>query len=204
MSTTVWPFTLLRPYKERETFETTRFALDGGHESRRPEFGTYGQMRVDARLRLPYASKTIADWTTFIRARQGAYDSFLYKCLQADHRTQTLEAVGTGNGSATAFALDMKHVDASTLLVYKAGVLQTLTTHYTFSGNDTVPVVTFLSAPSNGQAITATYDYYHPMTLIEGGDDSNGEWLHDTGSDSTRIVEIAVTMLETYPGARRA
>lgn len=204
MSNTVWPFTLLRPYKERETFETTRFALDGGHESRRAEFGTYGQLRVDARVRLPYAAKTLTDWAVFIRAVKGGYDSFLYKALQADHRTQTLEAVGTGTGSLTTFSLDMRHVDASTLLVYKAGVLQTLTTHYTVSGNNTAPLITFLSAPSNGQAITATYDYYHPVTLVEGGDDQNGEWLHDTGADATRIVEFPVTFLETYPGARRA
>jgi hypothetical protein len=206
MSTTVWPYTLLRPYSERAIHQTTREALNNGHEQRRPEYGTYGQMRVDARLRLPYGGYTIDDFSTFVVARQGGYDTFLYKCLLPRHRTQTDEAVGTGDGSDTTFYLDMKYIDSSTLVVKVNGSTQTGGgTHYTFSGNNTAPLLTFVSAPGNGLAVTATYDYYYPMRLIEGGDDPNLEQIHATGAHSTTVAAVrSVVMLEDSPGAHRA
>lgn len=205
MSTTVWPFTLLRPYNERRVTETTRVALANGFESARSEFGAgKWRMYVDASLRLPYGGKTLADWISFITALDGSRDTFLFKCLYAANRTQTAEALGSGDGSTTAFALDMRYVDATTLQVFKAGVLQALTTHYTFSGNNTAPVVTFVSAPSGGQAVTATYDYYTPMRFAEGGDDPSIELLHDTGADATRIVRpVKLELVEEFPNARR-
>lgn len=204
MSTAVWPFTMRRPYDERAIFNTTREGLANGYELRRAELGVYGQMRVAGRIMLPYGGQTAADLHSFLVAREGGADTFLYKCLHTRHRTSTAEALGTGDGSTVAFALDFRHVDASTLLVYKDGVLQTLTTHYTFGGNNSAPTVTFVAAPAGGLAITATYDYYYPVTLIEGGDSGSFENLHLTGSDATTIVRHAVVMLEEYPGAHRA
>lgn len=199
MSTTVFPFTLLRPYKERRVHDTTLYEIASGVTLRRAEY-TVGLLAVEASLRLPYGGQTAADWDSFLATHKGGYEEFLYKALR--WRTSTAEALGTGNGTTVAFALDYRYVDASTLLVYKAGVLQTLSTHYTFGGNNSAPVVTFLSAPTAGQAITATYDYYHPVRLAEGGDDPDTEHLHDTGSDSTRIVQVRrIALLETAPGA---
>lgn len=199
MSNTVWPFTLLRPYTERPVHLTTRQELNNGRQLRRAEFGTYGLMRIEGRCRVPYGGYTATDLYAFILARQGGYDPFLIKCQLARHKTQTLEAVGTGNGSATAFPLDMKHVDASTLLVYKDAVLQTLTTHYTLGTNNTAPTINFVAAPGNGLAITATYDYYHPVVFED--DDLSPLIHHLTGSDATTIAEIPVRLRETEPGA---
>ena len=202
MSTAVWPFTFLRPYREGFTHETTRLELNNGRELVRAELGTYGQFAIEGTIRLPYGGQTLAEWFAWWRARQGGYDSFLCKAHHAVHRTQTLEALGTGTGSLTTFALDMRHVDASTLLVYKAGVLQTLSTHYTVSGNNTAPLVTFLSAPSNGQAITATYDYYIPVRHTD--DSILPRDRHLTGSDATAILDLTIRLRETEPGAHRA
>ena len=64
------------------------------------------------------------------------------------------EAVGTGDGSTVAFTL--KEVPTSdSLTVYIDGVQQTVTTDYTLSG----AVVTFVSAPSADEKITAVYTH---------------------------------------------
>lgn len=202
MSNTVFPFTLLRPYTERAVHSTTVERTNSGNVARRAEWGSYGQMTIKGRARFPLGAYTVDDWHSFVVARQGGYDSFLYKCLLTRHRTQTLEAVGTGDGTTTVFYLDMKHVDSSTLLVYKAGVLQTLTTHYTFGGNNTAPAVTFVSAPTGGQAITATYDYYYPVRFRN--DDLEPRDLNPTTAHSTSTWDVEIEMEETSPGAHRA
>lgn len=202
MSNTVWPFSFSRPYSEFESTETTAIALNNGVESRRAEFGTYGKFTIRGRVRLPMNSQTAADWYTFVRARQGAYDPFLVSAHFTRHNTVTDEAVGTGDGSTLAFELDMKHINESTLVVKVAGSTQTLTTHYTVSGNNTAPTVTFLSAPTGGQAVTATYSYYYPMRFAT--DELVPRDLHLTGSDSTAVIDVNVTLVETAPGAHRA
>lgn len=201
MSTTVFGFQLIRPYRERRVHETTKHMLNAGRELTRAEFGDYGKLTVNARVRLNSTSgNTVGDWLTFVANHRGAYEQFLYKAKFAAHKMQTLEAVGTGNGSATAFALDMRYIDLSTLLVYKAAVLQTLTTHYTVSGNNTAPVVTFVSPPGGGEAITATYDYYTPVRLQD--DDASGDVLHLL-ADATSIEDVPIQLVEIAPGAHR-
>lgn len=202
MSVSVFPFSLMRPYRERRVFATSKQEMQNGRTLVRAEFGTYGRMTIQARARVPYGGQTLATWIAWWLARQGSYDPFLVKCHHAAHKTQTLEAVGTGDGSTTAFALDMRYIDESTLLVYKAGVLQTLTTHYTVSGNNTAPIVTFVAAPAGAAAITATYDYYHPMR--HESDDVEPQDLHLTGADATAVVGFDLTLVETEPGAHRA
>jgi len=204
MSNTVWPFTIRRPYSERATHNTTRLGLNNGREVRRVEFGSYGQFIAEGGIRVPMNSQTIATWHAFVTTMQGGYDSFLYKPHLDVFKKVTLEAVGTGDGTTTAFTLDSKHIDSSTLLVYKATVLQTGGgTDYTFSGNNTAPTVTFNSAPTLGQAIEATYERYYPVVFVD--DDLVPRDLSLTGVDSTSIWEVArITLRETSPGAHRA
>lgn len=64
------------------------------------------------------------------------------------------QAVGTGNGVLTTFTLANPAVEAG-VEVYVAGVLKTLTTDYTIVL--ATGVITFLVAPVNGAAITASY-----------------------------------------------
>jgi len=202
MSTTVFPFTMQRPYREWFRHQTTIVEGNNGVETRRSEFGDFGRFTARFSLRLPMSSYTVKDWHDFVTDRQGSADTFLFKAREERNKTRTLEALGTGDGSTTVFALDMKHVDASTLLVYKAAVLQTITTHYTFTGNNTAPVVTFLAAPTGGQAITATYDFYYPVRFAS--DDIEPEDLYQTSAQATSIYRVSgVEILEEYPGAHR-
>ena len=62
----------------------------------------------------------------------------------------------TGNGTLTTFAYGFKIFATSDLSVYKADVLQTLTTHYTVTnaGAEAGGNVVFLTAPHNGDNIT--------------------------------------------------
>ncbi len=55
------------------------------------------------------------------------------------------------NGVTTAFSYTFRILDQTHIKVYKDGVLQTLTTHYTVSGvnADGGGTITFLSAPAN-------------------------------------------------------
>ena len=198
MSNTVWSFGGVRPYVYPAMHETTVKDLNNGNESRRAELGTYGRYRVRFRVRLPYASETNETFQAFLRARQGANDQFLFK----DRKTllyykSTLEAVGTGTGSQTAFPLDFKHIDESTLLVYKDAVLQTLTTHYTVGTNNTVPTINFVSAPAGGVVVTATYEFYMPVRFA--GDPAQGEWLGGDSNFGTDVVEL----VEVKAGAHR-
>jgi hypothetical protein len=74
--------------------------------------------------------------------------------------TTTSRVEYAGNGSTTAFSVPFYFLASGDLKVYKAGVLQTLTTHYTVSGagNPAGGTVTFLSAPATGQTVVVFRD----------------------------------------------
>jgi hypothetical protein len=66
----------------------------------------------------------------------------------------------TGNASTTVFAVTFPFLNATDLIVSVAGVVKTLTTHYTVSGGLGSPgSVTFLSAPANAAAIVISTVY---------------------------------------------
>lgn len=200
MSVVVFPYPVIRPYSYPPHHSTTRQELNNGNNVVRAELPSYGQYRVKLRIRLPDSTGTYTNetWQAFLRSRQGAKDPFLFKDrLTALFHTQTLEAVGTGDGVTTALPLDMVYVDASTLLVYKDGVLKALTSDYTFSGNNSAPVITFNSAPANGVVITATYDFYMPVLFAV--DPPQGTYL----GGAANFGEIDVELVEVSPGAHR-
>jgi hypothetical protein len=60
----------------------------------------------------------------------------------------------TGNGSTTAFTVNFPYTEKSQIKVYLAGVLQTITTHYTLTDPDSTGTVTFGTAPGTGVVIT--------------------------------------------------
>ena len=99
----------------------------------------------------------------FFNARLGSFDSFLFS--DPDDNTATLQSFGTGNGVANQFQLmrsfgastDPVYDLASTPAIYKAGTLQSLTTHYTISSSG---LVSFVTAPTAGQALTWSGTYY--------------------------------------------
>jgi uncharacterized protein (TIGR02217 family) len=99
----------------------------------------------------------------------GSYDTFLY--TDPDYNTVTLESFGTGDGATTAFQLIATYQNSGgpgapervqnlsgAPQIYKAGVLQTLTTHYTIGPTG---LVTFVTAPTGGQALTWSGSFYY-------------------------------------------
>lgn len=196
MSTAVWPFTTTRPYTERRTYVTNARGLTGGYIARRNELGGDGKFRARFNVRLPRDSQTLATWYTFVDAREGAYDSFLYKAQFTQYNTVTDEAVGTGDASTTDFPLDNKYIDASTLVVELNG---TPTVAYTLTGNYTAPIVELDSAPGGGVAITASYEYYHSVHLTS--DDLEPEILSRGTTDATtKALLQGVEIEEAQPG----
>lgn len=77
----------------------------------------------------------------------------------------------TGNGATVNFAVGHKFFANSDLKVYQAGTLKTITTHYTVTGagDEAGGTVTFLVAPTNGQAIIILIDppITQTMDLVE-------------------------------------
>jgi len=199
VSSTVFPFILSRlpEADETPTFKTRIVGGNNGIDQRAADFGDDYKLRVTGSLRLPQAStsKTLADWLSFVESMKGQYDSFLYSPFSQRYRVVTDEALGT---SGTVFPLDSKHINAATLVVKRNGSTLTLTTHYTFAGNNTAPTVTLLSA-AGGDAITASYERYYPMFLTSDG--LAPRMLTSDTADATRKVRIdQVEMIETMAG----
>jgi hypothetical protein len=96
----------------------------------------------------------------------------------------TGENIGTGDASTTVFNLDFTNVVDGTLVVYKDGVPAVLNTDYT--ADLATGVITFVTAPEAGVAITA--DYEHDQ-------DGSGKFFLDFFSDEGG-VETAYTFTE--------
>lgn len=99
------------------------------------------------------------------------------------------QAVGTGDGVTVAFTLSNPPIVADSQSVYVDGVLKAETTDYTI--NDTTGAITFLVAPANGEAITASYQGTITKTqaLVAGQEIEIGGSC--TGITSTASVTIS-------------
>lgn len=119
----------------------------------------------------------------FFNARKGSWDSFLY-ADPADNAVAA-QSFGTGNGATTQFQLvrtfggDIEPVMNlnGNPAIYKAGVLQTAGTHYTVSNG----LITFATAPANGNALTWTGGYYYRCRFERDSEDFEG-FLQDLWS----------------------
>lgn len=114
-------------------------------------------------LRARSALPEMQQLAAFFNARQGSYDTWLY--TDPDDNTVTTQLFGTGDGVTTQFQLvrafggytePVFDVNGSPS-IYKAGTLQTISTHYTISSSG---LVTFVTAPTVGQALTWTGSFY--------------------------------------------
>lgn len=100
----------------------------------------------------------------FFDTHQGSWDSFLF----ADPKGSAAStyAFGTGDGTTTVFYLKDEMGDrvggnlagAGNISIWKAGVLQTYTTHY--SNDATTAKITFVTAPAAAAALTWSGTFY--------------------------------------------
>ena len=91
------------------------------------------------------------------------------------------EGVGTGDGNDKTFSLDNTPIGGS-LKLYVNDSLQTETTHYSISGAD----ITFVTAPTNGHLITASYAKTASSNTFESYEDDEVETLIEA---ATKIAE---------------
>lgn len=115
----------------------------------------------------------------FFNGRLGSFDTFLYQ--DADDNSVTGQAISTGDGTTTAFQLIrsfggfiepmLAPNTGATINIYLNGVKQTTGYTVTGWGTSTPGVLTFISAPASGVAITADFSYYFPCRM---SDDSLG------------------------------
>jgi len=97
------------------------------------------------------------------------------------------EAVGTGDGSATAFTLDESNVVKDSETVYVAGVAKTQGTDYNI--NNEAGTITFLLPPAQGAAITANYKYFPDSVDI-------------TNDDVEEVIQDADAEIEEWTGKK--
>ncbi len=99
----------------------------------------------------------------FFNLRRGRHDTFLYN--DPDDYSVTDQSFGTGDGTTSGFYLARTRGDFtepvqslnSAPVIKVAGVTQTLTTDYTISA---LGLVTFVTPPADGAAITWSGTYY--------------------------------------------
>jgi len=135
----------------------------------------------------------------FFRARHGRADGFRFKDW-TDY-SATAQAIGTGNGSNHTFQLVKTYTSGSvtetriiakpvsgTVNIYWNGVLQ----NSGWSVDTTTGIVTFSSAPGNGVAVTADFEFDVPARFDT---DRLSATLEAYGASSWReipIVEVRV------------
>jgi uncharacterized protein (TIGR02217 family) len=123
----------------------------------------YGYLRSSSTAEL----QTLAG---FYNARQGAYDSWLF--TDPDDNAVVAQSFGTGDGATASFQLARalggynEPVLAlnGTPAIYKAGTLQAAGTNYSISATG---LVTFVSPPANGNALTWTGSYYWRCRFLD-------------------------------------
>ncbi len=179
-------------------YSTDIVITQSGYEQRN---ANWSQAR--AQYNVAHGVKTQAQLDTliaFFRARKGRADGFRFKDW-TDYQV-TGQAIGTGNGTTTAFQLVKTYTSGSvtetrtitkpvagTVNIYLNSVLQN-TSVYTL--DTTTGLITFNTAPGNSVAITADYQFDIPARFDT---DRLSATLDAYGSHSWHdipIVEIRV------------
>jgi uncharacterized protein (TIGR02217 family) len=111
----------------------------------------------------------------FFNARQGMFDTFLYR--DADDNSVLGQQISTGDGVTTSFQLirtfggfiEPMFVPnlAGAINVYVDGVLQVSGTSVAGWGTSQPGALTFAAAPASGKVITADYSYYCPVRMSD-------------------------------------
>lgn len=111
----------------------------------------------------------------FFNAVQGRFDTFLYQ--DPYWNAVTAHAFGTGDGATRVFQLTSTFKDSTgfgwpeviqnlngTPSIYNNGTLQTITTQYAISSTG---VVTYVTAPAAGVALTWTGGWYYRCRFMD-------------------------------------
>lgn len=134
----------------------------------------------------------------FFYVRRGKAYGFRFKDW-VDYQL-TASNIGTGNGVLTAFQITKTYTDAggsyvrniykpvSGIQVFLNGVLQTITTHYTI--NLTTGMITFVTPPSMGVAVTVTGEFDVPVRFDTDSLDVTLQWVEAGQVQGIPLVEL--------------
>jgi len=137
----------------------------------------------------------------FYNSMQGKFTAFLYK--DPDDYIVSSQGIGTGDASSTTFQLVksfggfvepiLAPDTSSTFNVYFGSSLQAASS-YTVgaysSGGASSGVLTFLSAPSSGTVITASFQYYYPCRFVEDSQTFTLNYLGVYSAESMKIISL--------------
>ena len=210
MSTSIWPFVFLaRGFREYEESMTASSQMGGGKRVRQRKHAT-GSLVVRGEVMLPQSSENWNTIESFVASMNGAYDEFLYK-RQKPGAAGEAEIPNVDAGQVN-FILTRRYVDVATLVVKKAGAVQTLGTHYfvedlaggAYALGDTGSRVGFASTPF-GSVVNIDYEFYYPVTFEEDMVMDGLEGIAiDGNSAQTSVVALrTIAMRETGPGFNR-
>lgn len=191
-------------------WNTQIHVLPNGNQTRiARQSQTLGRWSIDVELANKTEHKALRN---FKLAVKGAAIAFRFKDwtdYESDGQQNCSPAVG--NGVTTAFQLQKTYEApaggtsyvrtvtkpvASSIEIYKAGVLQTLTTDYTVSSS--TGVVIFVVAPGIGESVKAVFEFDKPAHFVNDEnqevidqDDQDSEGLfHHTGIEIEEVNEI--------------
>ena len=134
----------------------------------------------------------LATLSNFYATHKGSWDSFLF----SDPKESTYAGafLGTGDGTTTVFYMrdsSFERIGAAngSPAIYVAGVLKTITTHYT--QDLTTGKITFVTAPTAGQALTWDGSFYRRVRF------ANDSWA--TQRRHSRTWKATVELLSVLP-----
>lgn len=123
---------------------------------------------------LPFDYLSVSDRATlvgFIAARQGSYESFLFS--DASDNSVTGEAIGTGDGSTTAFQLVRSLGDLVEPIlaphILSAVYLNGISEASGWSVDSDTGILTFTTAPAVGAAISADFTFRFRCRFVDDG-----------------------------------
>lgn len=190
------PVDVERGAKGGPGFNTGVTPLKSGKEQRNIN---WAQQRCAYDISYGIGSKQLyREVLNFFYVRRGKAYGFRFKDW-LDYQLDE-EAIGTGNGVLTAFQITKTYTDAggsyvrniykpvSGIQVFLNGVLQTITTHYTI--NLTTGIITFLTPPSMGVAVTVTGEFDVPVRFDTDSLDVTLQWIEAGQVQGIPLVEL--------------
>lgn len=178
---------------------TDIIATFGGREQRNINWSTpLGLWNVAQGIKTESQLNTLI---AFFRARQGKAVGFRFKDWL--DFSVTAGNIGTGTGAKTTFQLRKQYTSggatvnriitkpvSGTIIIYKNGLLQTVSTDYTVS--TVTGIITFISAPALNDVITASCEFDAPARFDTDKMDMSVENLNIGSWGNIPVVEIRV------------
>lgn len=186
MALAVFTYTPLHPYGFGDDRPAVVARMSGGGEQRAAALSR--ELRSwTLRFRVTAANRSAID--TFLRARGYTLESFLWKDLKDYQRTGV--AIGTGDGSTTAFVLPKTGEYGGDYPLTTGDQLYSAGSPVAGGATTDTRTMTYSVAPAGAAALTADYEFYRRVRLAE-----RYEWsepVFNVFETTLRFLEVPTT-----------